>query len=269
MIQPQYFNTAWVGLLSDILSNGRVVLPRGKKTLELPQHTIVVDMLAPVITVTKRALNYRFMAAEAYWILSGSGRVEDIAPFNKNIGAFSDDGERFFGAYGPKVMGQIGGVVKKLVDDESSRQAGLTIWRENPPETKDYPCTIAMWFSIRAGLLNCHVFMRSSDAWLGIPYDVFNFSMVASYVCGRVNEHRPAENRVFPGGLYLTAASSHLYETNFDQATEICNLGDSVIMEPQGALPAIITNDHRELLRVLEALRHAKPSDQLRWWETK
>lgn len=269
MNQPQYFNASWVGLLSDILAKGKVVSPRGKKTKEILQHTITVDMSAPVITIGKRALNYKFMAAEAYWILSGSDKVEDIAPYNKNIGAFSDDGVKFFGAYGPKVLSQIDGVVTRLVVDESTRQAGLTIWRENPPETKDYPCTIAMWFSIRSGLLNCHVFMRSSDAWLGIPYDVFNFSMVAHYVCGMVNEYRDHNNPVMPGALYLTAASSHLYGTNFDQAVEICNLGDSVILEPQTIVPKILWNDHRELLRVLCDLRSTSPKDSLRWWEVK
>ena len=154
------FSRTWLDALNDILVNGDLVAPRGKLTKEIPQRTIVVNMRKPVLRVPDRSLSYKFMVAEAFWILSGDDRVETIAPYNSRIAEFSDDGERFFGAYGPKIVAQLPYIVEKLLADEDSRQAGLTIWRECPPNTKDVPCTVAIFFSIRGGKLNVHVFMR-------------------------------------------------------------------------------------------------------------
>ena len=257
------FSRIWLNAINDILTNGDPVAPRGKMTREMPQRTMVVDMRRPVLRIPDRSLSYKFMAAEAHWILSGDDRVETIAPYNSRIKDFSDDGERFFGAYGPKIVAQLPYIIEKLMADEDSRQAGLTIWRECPPQTKDVPCTVAIFFSIRSGKLNAHVFMRSSDVWLGVPYDVFNFSMLAHLVCGLLNEKRAMNNPVKPGTLFLTAASSHLYEINWTDA-KMCLVGE-VLGQPE--TDAKLWNDAAYLMATLSALRETKAGDSLRWWE--
>jgi thymidylate synthase len=257
------FSRIWLDAINDILANGDPVSPRGKMTREIPQRTMVVDMRRPVLRVPDRSLSYKFMAAEAYWILSGDDRVETIAPYNSRIKNFSDDGERFFGAYGPKIKAQLPYIIEKLMVDEDSRQAGLTIWRECPPDTKDVPCTVAIFFSIRNGKLNAHVFMRSSDVWLGVPYDVFNFSMLSHLVCGLLNEVRRRDSLVVPGQLFLTAASSHLYETNWADA-KLC-LASEVLEQPQ--TPDVMYVVPSACMDWLKGLRETKVGDELRWWE--
>jgi thymidylate synthase len=222
-----------------------------------------MDMRYPVLRVPERKLNYQFMAAEALWILSGDNRVETIAPYNKRIADFSDDGTTFFGAYGPKIMEQIDYVVGKLVEDKDTRQAGLTIWRENPGQTKDVPCTVAIFFGIRNGTLNAHVFMRSSDVWLGIPYDVFNFSMLSHLVCGIMTQLHPNLPTVTPGMLYLTAASSHLDETNWE-AAQSCLVAPALV---QAATPVVLFRDPQALMNTLVDLRKSVPGTDIRWWE--
>lgn len=254
------FSRTWIEALNDIMTNGQEVSPRGKLTREIPQRTLQVNMRKPVLTVPDRSLSYKFMAAEAYWILSGDDRVETIAPYNSRIAEFSDNGETFFGAYGPKIIDQLGYVVDKLMEDQDTRQAGLTIWREKPPATKDVPCTVAAFFSIRNGLLNAHVFMRSSDVWLGVPYDVFNFSMLAHYICAFLNKKGVV---VSPGQLFLTAASSHLYAINWDDA-KLCIMSE--VLE-QSETPTVLFQDPREMMHWLRDLRDSRPGDALRWWE--
>jgi thymidylate synthase len=257
------FSQTWLNALDDILKNGAPVAPRGKMTMEMPQRTMAVNMRQPVLRVPDRSLSYKFMAAEAFWILSGDDRVESIAPYNARIKDFSDDGERFFGAYGPKIKAQLPYIVEKLLTDRDSRQAGLTIWRESPPQTKDVPCTVAVFFNVRGSLLNAHVFMRSSDVWLGVPYDVFNFSMLSHLVCGLLNEQLFMESRVSPGTLFLTAASSHLYESNWGDA-KVC-LNSKILAQPDTDI--LLWNDAANLMKVLEQLRESRPGDPLRWWE--
>lgn len=258
----------WLQTLEKILKFGVRKTPRGFNTKEIPGHQIVVNARHPVLLVPARKLSYRFMAAEAYWILSGDDKVSGIAPYNARIAAYSDDGEQFFGAYGPKIMGQMDYVIGKLLTDPDTRQACLTIWRENPPPTKDYPCTIAMVFSMRAiphsmvRAVDAHVFMRSSDAWLGLPYDVFNFSMILHYVCSRL-----CVKGIFaePHDVYLTMASSHLYEQHYDDAWEI--LTTQLDRAPDKATPSVLFTTPDRLMARLECLRDSKPGSSYRWWE--
>jgi thymidylate synthase len=258
-------NIAWLNTLSELFMHGTLVSPRNHDTLEVPQHTTIVDMRHPVLTIRERKLSYRFLAAEAYWILSGDDTVAGISPWNKHIANFSDDGTTFFGAYGPKVIGQLDYVVRKLHEDPDTRQAGLTIWRENPPQTKDVPCTVSIFASMRDGKLNMHVFMRSSDVWLGLPYDVFNFSMLAHLICARLLQKH--ERAVQPGTLFLTAASCHLYDKNWKEAKTLLSETDGRLMPRIALTPSHLYTDEEALMRRLKLLRESSPGDAYRWWE--
>jgi thymidylate synthase len=262
MITPSNATRAWFGCVEDLFLYGESVSPRGIGTIELPQHTMVVDMDHPVVVSPTRKVVSKFLGAEARWILTGDDRVETIAPYNKHIGQFSDDGQTFFGAYGPRIQDQLDFVVGKLMQDPDSRQAGLTTWRQNPPQTKDMPCTIAMFFSIRNGLLNNHVFMRSSDVWLGVPYDVFNFSMVAMQVLCRLNSERLPGEHYRPGALYLTAASRHLYDTNSEAA--LLALQNDPWRQPTNPVPVGLWTNEDELIETLRLIREGVSS--ARWW---
>ena len=254
-------STLWQTMLHETLVNGHLVTPRGAVTKEVLHRTITVDMRHPVLRVPERKLNYRFMAAEAFWILSGDDKVATISPYNPNISQYSDDGETFFGAYGPRIAAQLPYVVDTLLADYDTRRAGLTIWRESPPSTKDVPCTISIFFSLRQRHVHAHVFMRSSDIWLGVPYDIFNVSMLTHLVCGKLYQRGLYDTA--PGTLYLTAASSHLYETNWDQAST-CIAASAL---PQAPVPSRLAQDPQLLLETLALLRSAERGDPRRWWE--
>lgn len=215
-------NVAWINLLHMIMKHGQESSPRGQKTKELLGIKSLIDMSHPVINIKERKLGYKFMAAEAAWIMSGDNRVSTIAPYSKTISSFSDDSLFFFGAYGPRIRDQLGHVVKSLSDDRDSRQAVITIWRPNPRQSKDIPCTISSQFMIRGDLIHCFMNMRSSDAWLGVPYDWFNFSMLSTGLCLLLREKGI---NVRPGLLHFYAASQHLYEPNF-QGAEECQSGE-------------------------------------------
>jgi len=213
-------NLAWNKMLSKVLSFGKQCYPRNKKTLEVLSHTSVINMNYPVITIPERKMNYSFMCGEAYWILSGSNKVKDIEPFMKAITKFSDNGIHFDGAYGPKVVDQLNYVCLTLLNDMDSRQAVLNIWRENPRESKDIPCTLSLQFTIRNNRLHCIVNMRSSDGWLGWVYDIFNFSMISAWVAIYLRQNNGFHNLQL-GNLHLHAGSQHLYQSNWQISIDI------------------------------------------------
>lgn len=268
-------NFEWLSELSWAFNKGNDVTPRGQLTKEVLQQTSIVNMRRPVVTLPERKLSTKFLGGEAYWILSGDNRVETIAPYNKNIVNYSDDGQTFFGAYGPRILSQLDYVIDKLKSDADTRQAVLTIWRENPPETKDVPCTVAVHFMIRDHKLNCHVYMRSNDLWLGFPYDVFNFSMLSHLVCCKLNAFVVENGGVIiePGMLYHTASSRHIYEQHFEQVEQLIkryNLAD-MSMEELKSLETAETPENMYLsgvylAHVLDSLRKDGKSSEFKWW---
>lgn len=207
-------DTVWLALLRRLIYDGSVLSPRGKPTLEIsPMMLTITRPGQAVITVAQRRLNYAFMTAEAMWMLAGRDDVEFLARYNSKMRQFSDDGTTLFGAYGPWVVKQLPYVLGKLRADPDTRQAVLTIWQQSPPATKDVPCTISMQFLIRDFSLHCLVTMRSSDAWLGLPYDIYSFTRIQGAVAG--------ELKLEPGTFTMFLGSSHLYQENIDAAQEI------------------------------------------------
>ena len=68
-------------------------------------------------------------------------------------------------------------------------------------------------------MLHCIDTMRSSDIWLGWPYDIFNMSMLSRYLLAYMRKIGATVPQL--GNVYLTAGSQHLYEIHRQQATDI------------------------------------------------
>lgn len=267
MTQPLHGDAAWRRLLKSIFDQGLPVAPRQQPTLEvLHTNHIQVDMRRPVVTTAARKLNYRFMAAEALWILSGSNELAPLTQYVKRMADFSDDGVTLSGAYGPPVQTQLKYVTSALLADRDTRQAVLTIWRQNPQPSKDIPCTVAMVFSIRDDKLHQHVFMRSSDAWLGVPYDMFSFACIGLKVACDYNLFcEPMKQvQVAPGTLTISMTSSHLYERNFEEARAVL-AAPAAPRVPQVPLVSILNGAWREVDASLVALRENMEMQDWMW----
>ncbi len=253
-----------------LVREGKECRPRGILTREVLGAVYTIDMRTPVLTIPERKISLAFLAAEAAWILSGDNKVCTIAPYNKNISNFSDDGWSFFGAYGPPVREQLGYVVDTLCKDPDSRQALLTIWRPRPGQTLDVPCTVSLQFFIRDGFIHCVAYMRSSDAWLGIPYDQFNFSCIAAFVAMRILKKTGSAYAM--GELTICVGSAHLYEKNFSAVDELIetverrtSVGTNAGPEVELLLPEVWAADPEEfvthLWRLADAIRTANFRD--------
>jgi len=223
-------SVAWLQKLNFVFSQGSETESRNGLTREVVAHrSMGVDMRFPLMTVKKRRLSYQFAAAEALWIMNGDDRVESIKNYAPSICRYSDDGVRFFGAYGPRVADQLAGVIDKLEVDATTRQAVISMWRSNPPETKDVPCTLSVQWMERDGKLHCIDTMRSSDLWLGWSYDVFSFSMLSALI---LLELRDRGVCLGLGNLWLVAGSSHIYEHNWSRALQCLDNPEDVFYEP-------------------------------------
>lgn len=219
-------NQEWVHLLRNVYTQGEEIKPRGKPCKEVRGFQTTIDMRFPVVSIAERKMGYKFMTAEAAWILSGDNRLDNIKKYSPFIWEFSDDGHFYNGAYGPMIVDQLTYVVDMLEQDPDTRQAILTIWRPNPRPSRDIPCTVSLQWFIRDGKLHCHDTMRSSDCWLGWVYDVFNMSMLSGMILLLLRDRaKRRHDMVFEqlelGDLVLTAGSAHIYEKNYEEVESI------------------------------------------------
>ena len=213
----------WRNHVKKLLTSGHPVTCRGQKTLELVNESLMFDARYGLIDVPARRLNYRFAVAEWLWMMFGHSAVEPLAQFNSVMRNFSDDGVWLTGAYGPHICAQRDAVVRMLREDPTTRQAVIEILRPRK-QTKDEPCTLSLQFLYRHDQLNLVVTMRSSDVWLGVPYDAYTFAQILNCFAGRINVER--------GWVQINMASSHLYERDIDAAqTVLIDTGDGQNMD--------------------------------------
>jgi thymidylate synthase len=116
-----------------------------------------------------------------------------------------------------------------------------------------------MQFLLRNRRLNNIVTMRSSDAWLGIPYDVFNFSQMTNVIAAVLTHIKRQVIEV--GALTLNLGSSHLYSQHWEKAREILKLETGTDIKS----PLIPQTINSPLVEIQQFL---KEPDKTIAWET-
>lgn len=209
-------NKIWAEQLDKILTTGIECAPRGKKILEILGAQVKFNMNDPIVTVASRGQNFKFAFGEASWIVGGSNKVSDITKFMKSYSNFSDDSLTLNGAYGPKFVEQMSWVAKTLAEDQDSRQAVMSFWRERPGPSKDIPCTLTQQYFIRNGRLHVVATMRSNDLAWGFCYDTFTFTMMARAI--QIILRSVHGINVTLGHMTLNQGSAHIYEPFWEKS---------------------------------------------------
>ena len=158
--------------------------------------------------------------------MSGSDRLDFIEYYIRDYRKFlglPPDAEKASGAYGPRLFGadgQIPKVIQLLKDKKTdTRQAVVQIFRAEdlaPPNT-DVPCTCTLQFLPRRGSLHLFTSMRSNDAYLGLPHDVFAFTLIQELVARSVS--------LEVGQYFHAVGSLHLYEKDEGRAKQYLEEG--------------------------------------------
>lgn len=151
---------------------------------------------------------------ELLWYLAGSNKVDFIQYYIPGYDDFSDDGKTIYGAYGPRLFGlngtinQVRNVIDTLKANPASRRAVIQLFRGEDladnlqTRREDLPCTCTLQFSVRNNQLHAMVMMRSNDAFLGLPHDVFAFTMIQELIARSLGvEVGPYKHAV--GSLHL------------------------------------------------------------------
>lgn len=225
LLRAQTLSELYPHLLAAIRDDGRPVAPRGLPTRELLAVTLAIER--PTVALLDDpvcVLNPAFAVAEACWVASGSDAAW-IFDYNERLREFADAGV-LRGAYGPRLRGTPSGVdqltrVRDLLRcDAASRQGVIQLFDPHLDwaGARDVPCTLGYRFFVRDGCLHQHTSMRSQDAWLGIPYDLFTNSVLHGILA--------AELGVSLGRCVHAVDSMHLYERDLVQASAVIAAAD-------------------------------------------
>lgn len=110
-----------------------------------------------------------------------------------------------------------------LTEDSTNRQVYLQAWDPRsdglgqPDQPKNIPCPIGFSLNVVNKKLNCAVFIRSSDVFVGLPYDVMGYALTADAFASSLG--------IEPGVLHVTLAHAHIYEPHF-KAVMDCQEGE-------------------------------------------
>lgn len=198
---------------------------------------------------------------ELVWILSGSNALHAIAPYISQYIDESEDGETIRGAYGPRIFStdrpnQFDRVADLLAERPSSRRAVIPILAPSDFERyhKEIPCTLQLHFRILEDKLHLFVSMRSNDAFLGLPHDVFVFTMLQEIMAHRLS--------VDLGSYKHFAGDLHLYTEHIPKVNHFLSEGWTSKLSPMPEMPAEGVMDAVSL--VVQAERQIRAARQSR-----
>lgn len=198
---------------------------------------------------------------ELCWYLAQSQKLDFIEYYLRRYRESAEDGE-IPGAYGPRLFSwhgidQIANVTRRLKEKPNTRRAAVQLFEaaDIEVEHKEAPCTCTLQFLLRDGRLNMITFMRSNDAYLGLPHDIFCFTMLQEIVAREISA---------PLGIYKHVVGSlHLYDHDRDKAQQFLDEGfqpTTLFMPPMpegDPWPAIDS-----LLKAESQIRVGEPFDE-------
>lgn len=161
---------------------------------------------------------------ELLWYFSKTDDLDFIKYYIPAYKEESADNVTVYGGYGPRLFNayqqynQIENVVTLLKKKATSKKAIIQLFEPRDIEyeltgkTGSIPCTCSLHFLQRDNKLHMMTQMRSNDAHLGLPHDIFAFTMIQEYIATRLN---------YDLGVYKhSVASLHLYETSKGEIEE-------------------------------------------------
>jgi len=112
---------------------------------------------------------------------------------------------------------QIEYVISELKNNPHSRRLVVSAW--NPPDLHKMalpPCHFSFQFYVREKnnqkYLDCHFIMRSTDSTLGLPFNLFSYTVLTYIIALKVN--------MIPGRLVYTGSDVHIYQNHNFQVIE-------------------------------------------------
>jgi thymidylate synthase len=210
-------------VMEELQRNGEAITPTKGKAVEL--RGILIEIRNPLARLSRTETRGKLFSClgELCWYLSKSNDAEFISYYIPEYKKFAEEG-RLFGGYGPRLfdwkgIDQVQSVIRLLSRKRDTRQAVIQLFdaADIIGDHLDVPCTCSLQFLARNNRLDLIAYMRSNDAFLGLPHDVFCFTMLQEIV---------ARSLSVAVGTYKHAVGSfHLYDRDKDEVRRLLSEG--------------------------------------------
>ena len=214
-------------------------------------------------------INPAYAIVEVVWIVNGREDSRFLNFFNPQLPKFQGDTPTYYGAYGHRLrnsfgIDQIERAYLALKNNPTSRQVVLQIWdaardlpsQEGKEASLDIPCNVIAMLKVRDGKLEWTQVMRSNDAFLGIPYNIVQFTTLQEIMAGWLGLEVGSYNHV--------SDSLHIYEDAYNNVAPVVPVqveanNDSLALSKQDSEEAF-----SELANVVDSIVDGKVlADQL------
>lgn len=198
--------------------------------------------------ITTKKLAWKSVVSELLWFIEGSGdenRLKEILHGDRNStektiwsdnatasywtpkARFKGDLGRVYGvqwrAWRAPVFGanrmavkhidQLQVLINGLKKDPYGRRHIISAW--NPGELDLMalpPCHMMAQFYVSNGKLSCHMYQRSADMFLGVPFNIASYALFTHMIAETCN--------LEVGELIISFGDAHIYENHIEQVKE-------------------------------------------------
>ncbi len=221
----QHPEMQYLKLLYTILKEGRGKATRGihgVKTTFGYQMKFDLRLGFPLLTTKK--MPFKILVHELLWFVSGGTNIkylqengihywDGFADENGDLGPVYGQQWRKWPDYKGGTIDQLANVIEEIKTMPNSKAMIVTAW--NPAQTKEMrlpPCHSFFQFNVTKGKLRMQLYQRSSDVFLGLPFNIAQYALLLMMVA-QVTGLEARE-------LIVSIGDAHLYNNTLEQAKE-------------------------------------------------
>jgi thymidylate synthase len=233
----------YLELLQDIMTNGVDKSDRtGTGTRSVFGRQLRFNLSDGFPLVTTKKMFMKGVIHELLWFIAGDTNIkylndngvhiwDEWADENGELGpVYGKQWRNWSGLYGD--TDQLENVIERIKTNPDCRRLIVSAW--NVDELDDMalaPCHCLFQFYVANGKLSCHLYQRSADVFLGVPFNIASYALLThmvAQVCG-----------LDVGDFVLSFGDVHIYKNHFDQVKT------QLERDPK-PLPQLIINPERK-----------------------
>ena len=213
----------YLELLQKILDEGAEKGDRtGTGTLSLFGGQLRFDLAEGFPMLTTKRLHWPSIAHELLWFLSGDTNVRYLREHGVTIwDEWADERGDLGPVYGHQwrswpardggTIDQIAWLVDEIRRNPDSRRLVVSAWNVADLDRMALaPCHCLFQFYVARGRLSCHLYQRSADVFLGVPFNIASYALLTHLVA--------AATDLRPGDFVHSFGDVHLYVNHIAQA---------------------------------------------------
>lgn len=220
---------SYLNLLERVIDEGEIVPDRtGIGTKSLFGERIEYDLEEGFPLFTTKKVHFKSIVHELLWFIKGDTNIsylndngvsiwDEWSDSRGNLGPVYGEQWRSWGAQNGASVDQLSNVIHSIIERPHSRRHIVSSWDasllpdedlspcSNPPLGKMAlaPCHLLYQFYVRNGKLDCQMYQRSADLFLGVPFNVASYALL-THMVAQVTE-------LEPGRLIHVMGDCHVY----------------------------------------------------------